>query len=254
MGAIHELLAALNEAENADKAIMQETMQVNGRKEVWEGYDKILVMHDDARKIEEDGAAESQKMTTTVVDRLLYQKAFQVRNIDCWAQREKANTKAVATVKLPDGTELKDVSVTLLMFLEKYLQQYRALLSAIPTHDTKVDWQKDSNSDLKGAWKTDAPIKSNRTERVKKALLLSEATKEHKAQVQMIEEESIVGHYEKTLRSGRWSPAQKHMVIERVDNLIAEVKKAKARANQTVVEDYRIGEVLFKSILDGLDK
>jgi hypothetical protein len=250
---IHQLLAALGEIENEDKKIKDETEQVFGKaKELLDGYNKILVMHDEDRKNEEAGGAEKSEMTTTAMTRLKYMQPFVVRNMDAQLQRECANQLAKSDVTLPDGTVLPDLPVTFLMWMEKECVRMRNLLAKAPTLDTTVRWRVDTDADKEGVRRTVDKVTANKQEMKKVPIELSPATKEHKAQVQLIDEQKIVGHYETERLTGRLTPAEKAAALSYWDTLLKEVKRAKSVANETVVTKVEVGDKVFEGMLSAI--
>ena len=252
MSQIHELLPALNEAEKIDKGMHEETIKVFQKGELLEGFDKILKMHDDDRKQEEPAGCSRQALTTSIKNRLNYLSSFQIRNLDAQFQRELSNAQALATLTLPGGAKIDGVPVCFLMFLEKYLMKYRNLLEMAPTYDTTVRWQEDTQNEIPGVRVTQEPDCTNKTEKKKEPVTLAPATKEHQAKVELFEKDIVVGLYSKHRITGKWSPAEKKNALQACDDLILEVKQAKARANKTDVVLRKIGEELIKSILNSI--
>lgn len=249
MGKIHEHLAALNEIENQDKAMSEETRKTFGKRELFEGHDRILHMHDEKRKAEEAGAGDSQTLTTTVIERLYYENKFSIKNLDMQLQREVANTKAKATIELPGGAKIENVPVTFLMYFEKYLIQKRKTYLSIPTLDTTMKWEPADKEKLQGVHQTVKPESTNKTEKDRVVIVKFEATDKHPAQTELFDKDIIVGHYEKACKTGKFTPAQKHKLISYIDGCIVAVKRAKARANETIVEKEKIGKSLFDEMM-----
>jgi len=252
MGMIHELLPALKEAEDRDKKVYEETAIKMKKQGLLDGYNKVLIMHDEDRKDEEVGAGETHELTTTVIERLNYMLDYQARNMDAQFQRELANRAASADVSLPNGKTIKDVPATYLMWLEKYLVKYRNLLEGIPTQDTSIRWIEDKKASKKGTWISEQIVSSNKTEKNEVPIVMYEATDKHPAQVKTIVKNTTVGHYENTMRTGKWTPHQKHQALNDCDQIIEEVKRAKSRANKTEAKHAAIGKAIIGSILEAL--
>lgn len=251
MAQIHQLLPVVTDAEQQRKKIIEETVKVFGKKELFEGHHRTLAMRDEERKFEEQGAEEVQELTTTVIERLLYEVPFHVRVMDAQLQKALANQGAVADLTLPEGTIIPGMPVSFLMDLEKELTYFRSMLDAAPTYATTVAWiYKDSS--MVGVWESATPVVSNRTERKKVPIVLVKATEKHPAQCALVEEDVVIGVYSKTSITGKLTPHQKHALIERTDALITAVKKAKAEANNAQVPNVAIGKVIMDSIMSVL--
>ena len=75
-----------------------------------------------------------------------------------------------------------------------------------------------------------------------------DATKEHPAQVESITTDVAIGKITVNNWSGMLSPAQKSILLGKIDTLIRAVKKARQRANTTEVVKVNIGDKLFDFI------
>ncbi len=254
MGNIHQHLAALTEIEQRDIKISNETALTFKKKELFEGFERVLHMHDEERREEEAGAKEVKSITTSIAERIGYQHMFNIKNVDMQFQREVANSVAKATVMLPNGKNMKNVPVTFLMYIEKYLIRQRNLFMGIPTLDTTIKWKKDEQIDMVNVHKTAAPEHANKTEKTRTVIHIAPATKEHKEQAELFDKDVIVGHYEKTRVTGMLTPLQKANLIGYIDECIVAIRIAKSKANNTAVGNEKIAEELFKGIYDAMLK
>ena len=75
-----------------------------------------------------------------------------------------------------------------------------------------------------------------------KSQVLYKATVEHPAQIEKWEEQVPVGKYVKKVWSGMLTPARKSELLGNIDKLISAVKKARQRANATVVVKLNVGQ------------
>jgi len=252
MGMLHELLAKIPELEAVQAKMLDETSRLLDKKELLNGHVKILKMHDDDRVAEEAGAGERVSLTTTVPERFKYIGKAIVDRMDAEYQRELANMQAVADLTLPNGKVITAVPVTMLMWLEKELIRIRNLADRIPTLDTTVHWENDTSAELEGVRRTVEPVKANKTEMTKVPVSIAPATKEHKEQVIVVDEQKVVGHYENTRYTGCPTPRQKMVGLSVLDQMIREVKQARARANQVAVPVAAIGEEVYSCFLDAI--
>jgi hypothetical protein len=81
-------------------------------------------------------------------------------------------------------------------------------------------------------------------------IILYEATKEHPAQVELISYDVIIGTWSTTRSSGKITPAEKHLMLERAGELLVAVKKARAKANECGVVPVK-SDKFFNYILKG---
>jgi hypothetical protein len=167
------------------------------------------------------------------------------RYFDITATVEYANTVAKADLVVGGKKILTDVPVTYLLFLEKELVDVRTELKALPVLDPAESWHFDDNVDAY----TSEPAKTMRTQKVYKNHVLSDATKEHPAQVQVFTEDVPVGTWTRTLFSGAIPAKERNAMIERVDALIEAVKLAREAANATPVKDEHVGKAIFDYLL-----
>jgi hypothetical protein len=85
-------------------------------------------------------------------------------------------------------------------------------------------------------------------------LELSPATDKHPAQAVLIEEDYIVGDYQTVETSGTITSSEKTSLLERLSSLKDAIIIARERANQTPVDQRKVGEVIFKYLHEGIAK
>jgi len=241
MGSIHQLLPALNEAEQLVRKVGDETAKAFSKDEPWEGYIKGLYFLDEDRQSEAAGAGESRELSTTVLERLAREDEFKIRNYDCQLQREEANAIARADVILPDGQIVGNFPVGYLMYLEKQLARERDIFEKAPTIDARIRWEPDPDAAFEGVRKSAEPQKTNKTEKQRVVLEKAKATDKHPAQVDVFEKDVVVGYYSTVRKTGKLSAHEKHERLRRYDILLTAVRQAKAKANETEVPRAEIG-------------
>ena len=136
---------------------------------------------------------------------------------------------------------------TNLLFLEKQLTDVKTFVGNLPELDPSESWTFDANASL---FKSE-PTRSNRTKKVQKAIVLYDATEKHPAQTQLITEDTVVGVYTQTKMSGAVPLPQKRAMLNRIDELLRAVQKAREEANAVVAADQRIGAAVFHFLLNG---
>lgn len=173
--------------------------------------------------------------------------------IDLGHQIDMANTQAKADVVLEDGaTILKDVPTTSLMQLAHRLDEVQKLVHAIPTLDPAKGFRPDPDRGV-GYFKARIAVR-DKTEKVTKPLVLYAATEKHPAQVEKLITDDIVGQVETAEWSGLIHTAEKGLMLDRVENLIRAVKRARSRANDLEfdVREHKIGQKLLNYVFKGL--
>lgn len=151
---------------------------------------------------------------------------------------DEANTAARADLEVDGGVLLPQVPATFLLQLEKRLREVRAVLKEVPTFDPVRRWAPDPGADKRHVLRAE-PVVTIRKQRARQYKVMVEATKEHPAQVDVIEVDRPVGEISSHEWTGMISPRQKAALLEQADGLIAAVKQARARANALEVDPTR---------------
>ena len=173
--------------------------------------------------------------------------------LDAGHQIDLANTKALADVVLEDGTVfLKQVPCTSLLRLEHRIVEVRDLIHAIPTLDPAKGFEPDT-SEGAGIFRA-REVNKTRTNKIQKHIVVVPPTKEHPAQVAIVSEDVPVG----TIKEQEWSSlltvAAKGAMLDRVEDLLRSVKKARARANDMDIDVKlnNIGKAVLEFVFSGL--
>ncbi|MEV0620810.1 hypothetical protein AB0I81_46320 [Nonomuraea sp. NPDC050404] len=167
------------------------------------------------------------------------------RLFDVTATKDWANCHATAHVIVDNQVLLEDVPVTYLLFLEKQLADLHTFISKLPTLDPAESWSRDDNAE---AWRADA-VKTTRTKKVPRNHVLAEATDKHPAQVQVYNEDIVVGYWTKVAFSGAVPARRVNELLGRLQKLQDAVKYAREEANGYVVDDREIGAKVFGYLL-----
>lgn len=184
---------------------------------------------------------ESQKVQLKVADVLERVKESKVELLDTVAQKDYANMSATADVVV-DGTVLVEKApVPYLLFLEKQLTDIRTLIGALPVLDPNEDWTLDAGN---GIYKT-KPVKTHRTKKVTKPLVLFPATDKHPAQTDKIIEDVVVGFWEQVKMSGAVEEKAQKALLKKVETLLDAVKQAREEANNSDAPKVTVGEALL---------
>jgi len=248
MAQLHELLAVEGDLKGQRDKIKDETINTFTKKaNHFLGGLRTLKMFGVERENEEAGGMERQEIVTTVPEKLKHMTKSFSRFWDAKLQKEATNQEAKADIIIDGKKFIESIPVTFLLSMEEELRQLRKVYDTIPTLQPGVEWVNDQQ---KGEyyWKTANPITKNKTEKTIEYKIIVPATKEHPAQVKELSQDKPVGVYSTESYSGMLSPAQKSIMIGKLDTLLRAVKKARQRANNQLVEKRTIGEQIFSYI------
>jgi hypothetical protein len=198
--------------------------KISQKPQLFNGFSK------EYRPIDTDGEAlppERQRVQYRVRDLLQSVERLCTEYFDITARKDWTNCTACADVKVNGQTILSEVPVPYLLFLEKQLTDLRTLIGRLPLLDEADDWKVDSSS---GLMRTDE-IKTHRTKKVQKPIVLYHATTEHPAQTQIVTEDILAGYWHQTKLSGAMARPDREKLTERVEALLQAVKQAREAAN-----------------------
>ncbi|BAY65679.1 hypothetical protein NIES22_57860 [Calothrix brevissima NIES-22] len=160
---------------------------------------------------------------------------------DFAATQDFANTQAKADVVINGTAILKDVPVTYLLFLEKQIEDIRALVAKLPILDTSEEWHLDQQQDC---WAS-SPKRTTKTKQILKPVVLYEATDKHPAQVKESSEQVPEGIWKSVKFSGALSRSRVNQLKERLDTLERAVIFAREQANAIEVEKKSVSDAIF---------
>jgi len=246
MAKLHELLAVEADLAGISQKICLET-RVNFMKNP-DRYMGMLTRHEafDEAAIKESNVIKA--IDDTVKSKLDYSASHVIRYLDVVLQKEKTNQVAVADLVVDDVVIGKDLPATFLLGMESKLKKIREdLYQSIPTLQPGVEWVLDESVGA-NIFKKVHPDEKFRTKKIRKNHVLSPATKEHPAQVEVYTEDERTHRVVTDMWSGMVSTAKKSELLGRVDKLIRAVKKARQTANATKVVKTTIGKEIFDYI------
>jgi hypothetical protein len=165
---------------------------------------------------------------------------------------DEANTVARADLIVDGKVIAEQVPATFLLQLEKRLREVRLLFKDIPTFDPVRLWQPDASADKPNVLRAD-PVVTLRKQRTRKYNVMYEATKEHPAQIDVVEVDEPIGEIRAYDWTGMISPGKKAALLQTIDDLIENVKTARARANSVDVDPQKkIAAKIFEHIMKPL--
>lgn len=249
---LHELLAAEGNLETQAIAVRTDLANTFDKKRHhFEEKRQTFQSSEEGKPAILEAIAEIQ---TTVRKELEWITPHLVKALDAGLQVADANTKAKADVVLDDDTAtviLKDIPATALLELEKRLTEWVLNFSkTIPTLDPAKGFQKDEQRGH-GYYKA-RDVQKTRTRKETKPLVLYDATKEHPAQVQAVNVDVAIGTISEQEWSGLITTAEKSEIIDRAEQIVRAVKRARSRANdQEVNTNLKMGKTLLQFVFDG---
>lgn len=251
MTKLHEILAVEKTKSAAANKMLAESAAKFNKMDFFMGHDRTLKMIVDSPQNAaiEESAAETREMPTTVQETLEYALAFWGNAEDVIFQKNKSNMYAVSDLHFRGAVIAKDVPVDELLGLESRLLTMRKVFEAIPTLAASIAWQPDTQSGRKGAWVSTLSEVTTKTEKTTVPVVLYEATDKHPAQVKEVSSDKTVGTFKLIRRCGAATSAQKAKLITTIDELLAEVKQARMRANSVEASKEKIGDALVDIIL-----
>lgn len=243
--ALHALIAYEQDLAQQSKAILDEAANTFLKKQ--DHFDGIQKSYSPFTEGGEQIPTETKEVVTTVEEKLAYTHKAVIKAINATLSKEETNASGVAKAALiVDGVNFGEFSATSFISLERSLTRIRDLYKDIPTLDPTKTWTK-KDSTGKVLYETEPEVKF-RTNKKQTPLVLYAATDKHPAQVQIITTDEQVGKYDTVYRSGRLTPLEKSKLLEKIDNLIVAVKKAREKANQADVVSVEVGGKIFDYI------
>lgn len=242
MAKLNQIIAIEKGVKSRVYSTITDLNKVSQKPDLFNGFVKTY------RKKDEDGEdypLERKKVQTRAEESLEQVSKALSELFDVTATKDWTNCYALADVVINGEKILENVPSTYLLFLEKQINDIRTFVENIPVLDESEDWTKDENS---GLYKT-LPIPTHKTKKVQRPIVLSEATKEHPAQTQLITEDVTVGYWDTVKHSGALPSPRKKEILSKIEELSKAVKFAREQANNTEVTKQETGAKLFKFIL-----
>lgn len=243
---LHEILAVEGDLDGTAKLVMDEAVATFSKKpDHFVRLERTQEMFDEDRQRE--NTSESKEMVTTVADKLDYLRKPIGKWWDNFVKKEATNQVAKADVVIDGQTLLTGLPATALLGLETKLKRLRAVYETIPTLQPGRNWEHDPDQGPHIYRARDDEIRS-KTEKQLRFTVMVPATEQHPAQVEKTYVDAPIGTITVRAWSGMISPAEKSEFLERIDNLIRAVKKARQRANTTEAVSVKVADQLFNYI------
>ena len=245
---LHELLAVETSLENQAAKVRSELAGTFEKKRHLFGETRIVFTP--ATEGATPQVETQSDLQTTVTKELIAIQPFIAKALDASYQVALANTHAKADIVLDDDantTLLTGLPATALLELEKRVAEVGALINAVPTLDPAKGFTADTQRG-DGVFQA-RPVTKTRTRKTKKLYVKYEATKEHPAQTELLDEDQPVGTIQEQEWSGLITPARKSELLSRVETLARAVRRARSRANEAEIDPTkRIGQTLLNYV------
>jgi hypothetical protein len=163
---------------------------------------------------------------------------------DAIATQEYGNQKAVADVKVAGVVILAAVPVTVLLYLQKQMDDLHTFIGNVPTLDPAERWTLNAQT---GTFTTEA-IRTVRTKKIQRPIVMYDATERHPAQTQLITEDITAGHWNTTKTATTMASTERQVLLDRIEEIQDALKVAREEANSIAVEDKNVAQPIFSYI------
>jgi len=240
--ALHEILAVEQEIKaNAERAKSNAVENFRSKQSHYTGQRRTFrpFAVDESKSEDSSERLEAEtRLVKTVAEELRQSLESIGQAMDVGLRIDVANTEARGDIEVDGQLIAADVPATFLLQLEKRLKEIRQLCKEIPCFDPVRIWSADPGADKKHVLRAE-PVTTIRKQRARKYNVMVEASKEHPAQVDIVEIDEPVGEIRSYDWTGMVSPRTKSEILDQVDKLLAAVKTARSRANNVVVDKER---------------
>jgi hypothetical protein len=189
---------------------------------------------------------EQTKVQLSAVQLINDARALMSELFDVTATKDWANCGAKADVVVGGNVLVKDVPVTYLLFLEKKLVDIHTFVSKLPVLDPSETWKWDPNA---GCYASE-PAETHKTKKVPRVIEKAKATDKHPAQVELLQEDVVVGYWKTVKFSGALPADDVKKFLDRVEVLQRAVKFAREEANSKQIEEVKLGAKIFSYLFD----
>lgn len=244
MTKLNQIIAVSNGKKTSVTASVTELYKTLQKQELFSGLErKYQPLDDEGEKLPSE-----TKIVQKKVGEVLGEVTEQlVELLDVIAIQEYANCEAKADIKVGDTTIAAQVPVSYMLFLEKQLDNMKSIVSKVPVLSTDVKWSRSGSDPSLYVTET---VTTTRTKKVPRAFTKAPATDKHPAQVDVFNEDVIVGNWNKVDISGAISIKERDAMLKKVDALRDAVKTAREEANSIEVKKIDIGKSITNYIFN----
>jgi hypothetical protein len=202
------------------------------------GHHKVFTPKEDDGESFPDDVQKVQHLHVEVIEQVCERLSILM---DVTAAKDYTNCNAKADVVVNGQAFLEGVPVPYLLFLEKELHDLHTFVEKVVELDPGETWTLDPNS---GQYRSE-PVKTSKTKKLQKPIVLYNATTEHPAQTQLITEDVVVGYWTTTKFSGAIPRAKKKALLERITLLLDAVKFSREHANAIEAMEPKVGRKIL---------
>ena len=245
-GTLNQIVAVEKGEKSRAKAAITEAYKLVQKPVLFNGFVATYQKNDEAG---EDLPQEKQHVQANIQDIIgvVRERLGELFALDAKREWTNSSAGARASIVVRGKTILADVPVTFLLFLEKQLVDLRTFVAEFPVLDSADNWSYDADS---GLHKADV-VRTHRTKKTSRALVLYPATAEHPAQTQLVTEDIIAGYWSKTKHSGAASKTEISAALNRIDQLTKAVKSAREMANMCPVAETPDVSAILNYVFEG---
>lgn len=249
MGKLHELLAVKKDLASRANQICKETAEVFKKGHLF--YGSLRTYESFEEKSEQTAESPEQEfLSYTVGEKMDWFGNEFGRMLDVEYQIDTSNTAAGASVQI-GGLDLPTLPASFLMNLLGLLDKIKKVYQHAQVLDPKNEWMESSEMG-DGVFRTAQALVTYRTKKSLKHKVLTEATKEHPAQIEKWAEDERIGKFVKKQWSGCITAAQKADLLGRLDSLIQATRKALSKANEQEHDADKIAKQVFQWLHQGI--
>jgi hypothetical protein len=245
MTKLNQIIAVANGKKAASTAAIAEIYKVLQKPDLFGGFTRVYQPNDDEG---EKLPSESKIVQQTVASNLLAAQEQLVELFDTIATQEVANCEAKANIVVNGQTLAENVPVSLMLFLEKQVDNMKALISKLPVLSTDTNWKVSESDPNIHVTET---VVTTRTKKVPKAFMKAPATDKHPAQVDVFTEDIIVGNWNKVEMSSAVRISTRDAMLKKVDSLREAIKMAREEANSIEVKKIEVGKKITDFVFGG---
>ena len=250
MSKLHELLAVETNLRNQAEVTRKDLMNTFEKKR--HHFSEAIITFKSNKEGEPDKVESQLGLQSTIYKEIDWIGDKIAAALDIGHQVDVANTIARADVILDNGTViLSQIPATSLLQLEKRIKDVQELVMSIPTLDPAKGFKADAERG-EGIYRA-RDVEKPRTEKQFEFIVMVQPTEKHPAQVKELMVDRPIG----TILQQEWSSlitvAEKGDMIDRVEELLRAIKKARSRANEQEVDVYsnKIGTPLLQYVFKG---
>jgi hypothetical protein len=241
MTKLNQVLAIEKNRRTQHHAAISELHHATKKATSLNGHHKVFTPKDDDGETFPDDVKRVEVIATSALEQV---SKHLTSLFDVTATKDWANCDAKADVIVDDKVFLAQVPVPFLLFLEKELHDLLIFVTEIVELEPGENWTLDANS---GLFKSD-PVKTQRTKKMQKPIVMYPHSEHHPAQTQLITEDVVIGTWTTTKFSGAISSPERKRLLARISKLEEAVKFAREHANSLEVVERKVGQTVLDYI------